>query len=65
VKIDEECYCACHGTKYNHLHIPVVGEYLVRDGKVLTVLETDKVDSGTDEHDTYHVYTETEDDDGT
>lgn len=56
----EECYCSCKGTKYKHVHVPITGEFLVRNGKVLVVEESDYQGSNGD-NETYVCYTELED----
>lgn len=61
--IHDVCYCACYGTKYKHLHIPTEGEFLIRNGEVHRVIETDSVDSGSDEIAAWDVYTEVRVDD--
>lgn len=62
--IDGACYCSCYGTKYKHVHVPVTGEFFVRNGKVLEVMESDGIDNGGDDQcDAWTVYTVREDDD--
>jgi hypothetical protein len=53
----DECYCACNGTKWKHKHVPIHGEFLVRDGKIFPILELSTRDH-TEEHWEYEVYTE-------
>jgi hypothetical protein len=53
----DECYCACNGTKWKHQHVPIEGEFLVRNGKVTPIIEMDSRDN-TDEYWEYTVYTE-------
>lgn len=59
--------CGCEGPSdprfplEKYVAVPVTGEWFVRNGKVLQVLESDSVDSSDDLCDAWDVYTVRED----
>jgi hypothetical protein len=56
----DECYCSCNGTKWNHKHIPIHGDFLVRDGRIYPITEVDSRDH-TDEFYEFSVYVQVDD----
>lgn len=61
---EKKCKCPRCNCFAGLVHVPATGEFFVRNGEVLEVMESDGIDNGGDDQcDAWTVYTVREDDD--